>query len=175
MIGYEVFKRFVVALDYEHQTLTLTLPDRFNYSGAGTVVPFHFNDRMPEIDSLVDGIPGVVTVDTGSNGPLTLCSPFVTEHKLLAKIGAKDRIEVQGSGVGGQNRSVHARVRLLTLGSIQVPNVVALLSLDTTGANTNPYIAGYVGDSVLRRFNVTFDYAQERLVFEKNVNYDKPD
>ncbi len=130
---------------------------------------------MPEIDGSVDGIPGVFTVDTGFNGPLTLCSPFVTEHNLLAALDAKDRIEVQGSGVGGQNRSVRARVRLLTLGSIQVPNVVALLSRDATGSNANPYIAGYVGNSVLRRFNVTFDYAQERLVFQKNINYDKPD
>ncbi len=174
MIGYEVFKRFVTTLDYEHRRLTLTLPDRFKYNGR-TVVPFRFNDRMPEIDGSIDGIPGVFTVDTGFNGPVTLCSPFVTEHKLLAAIDAKERNEVHGSGVGGQNRSVRAQMRLLTLGSIQVPNVVALLSLDTTGSNANPYIAGYVGGGVLRRFTVTLDYGRQRIILEKNINYDKPD
>ena len=38
MIGFEVFKRFVVKLDYEHEMLTLAIPSAFAYHGDGTAV-----------------------------------------------------------------------------------------------------------------------------------------
>jgi len=36
-------------------------------------------------------------------------------------------------------------------------------------------VAGNVGAGVLKRFNITFDYAHQQLLFERNSNYDKPD
>ncbi len=167
MVGYEVFMRFVVDLDHKHRKLNLTLPERFTYSSEGKVVPFRFNDRMPEIDGSVDGLAGVFTVDTGFNGPLTLTSPFVARHNLLAKLDGTQKKEVQGSGVGGKNRIVPTQVQLLKIGGVEVSDIVALLSLDTSGSNANPYIAGYLGEGVLGRFHVVFDYPSQRIILYK--------
>src|SRR5262249_3993871 len=38
LVGYEIFKRFVVTVDYEHSTLTLTAPAAYEYKGDGTVL-----------------------------------------------------------------------------------------------------------------------------------------
>ena len=61
LIGYEVFKRFVVKVDYERSELILTLPSAFSYSGDGTVVPFQFNGQIPQVEGKIDGIPGSST------------------------------------------------------------------------------------------------------------------
>jgi C-terminal processing protease CtpA/Prc len=35
---------------------------------------------------------------------------------------------------------------------------------------TSQYVAGNVGAGVLKRFNITFDYARQQLIFERNAN-----
>ncbi|MCE9521990.1 MAG: aspartyl protease family protein, partial [Alphaproteobacteria bacterium] len=65
IIGYEVFKRFVVVTDYENARITLIEPEGFAYRGPGTRVEMALNDRTPEVAGDIDGIPGKFTLDTG--------------------------------------------------------------------------------------------------------------
>lgn len=174
LIGYEVFKRFVVKVDYEKSQLTLTLPAAFAYDGSGTVVPFKFKGHIPQVDGEIDGIPGTFDIDTGSRGSLDLLGPFAEKHDLKAKYGA--RLEaVTGWGVGGPSRSLVIRAKTLRLGSVTVANLVAEISLQKKGAFTDPYVAGNVGAGVLKRFNIIFDYGRQQLVFERNANDGTPD
>jgi C-terminal processing protease CtpA/Prc len=52
---------------------------------------------------------------------------------------------------------------------------VTELTLQKKGAFTDPYVAGNVGAGVLQRFNIVFDYGRQRMIFEPNANYAKPD
>lgn len=178
LIGYEVFKRFIAKVDYEHHTLTLTVPSAFSYQGSGTKIPFVFNAHIPQVDGAIDGLAGKFDIDTGSRSSLDLLKPFVEKHDLAAKYGAKIEA-VTGWGVGGASRSLVTRAKLLQLGSsgagIEVRNPVTELSLQSKGAFTSPYYAGNVGGAVLKRFNITFDYTHQQLIFEPNANYGKPD
>ncbi len=174
LIGYEVFKRFVVAIDYEHGRLTLTLPAAFSYKGTGTVVPFKFNGTIPQVEGELDGIPGKFDIDTGGRSSLTVLAPFVERHGLKARYGAKVEAVV-GWGVGGPHRGLVARTKVLKLGGVPVENVIAELSLSTRGSFVDPYVAGNVGAGVLKRFNIVFDYAQQKMILEPNGNASLPD
>ncbi|HYA95088.1 MAG TPA: aspartyl protease family protein, partial [Terriglobales bacterium] len=174
LIGYEVFRRFVVRVDYEHHLITLMTPSAFNYKGEGTVVPFQFNAHIPQVDGAVDGIEGKLDIDTGSRASLTLLAPFAEKHDLASHYGAKLEA-VTGWGVGGAARGLVTRAKVLRLGKVEILAPVTELSLQKKGAFINPYIAGNVGAGVLKRFNITFDYAHQQLIFERNANYDKPD
>lgn len=77
LIGYEVFKRFVVKVDYEHSTITLTVPAAFAYQGNGAKLPFISNVHIPQVDGALDGIPGKFDIDTGSRSCLDILKPFV--------------------------------------------------------------------------------------------------
>jgi hypothetical protein len=174
LIGYEVFKRFVAKVDYEHHLITLTLPSAFAYKGEGTVVPFLFNGHIPQVDGAIDGIEGKFDIDTGSRSSVDLLGPFAEKHDLAAHYGA--RLEaVTGWGVGGAARSLVTRAKVLRLGKVEVNAPVTELSLQKKGAFVSPYVAGNVGAGVLKRFNITFDYPHQQLIFERNANYDKPD
>jgi hypothetical protein len=169
LVGYEVFKRFVVKVDYEKSLLTLTVPSAFSASATGTVVPFVFNNHVPQVEGEIDGIPGKFDIDTGSRASLSVLAPFAEKHGLKDRYGAK-LAAMTGWGVGGAARGLVTRARVLKLGGVTVDSPVIELSLQTKGAFTDPYVAGNVGAGVLKRFNITFDYSRQQLIFERNAN-----
>ena len=84
-LGYELFKRFAVRLDYAHEELTLTPLAWFAPDGHGTAVPLMFTQKTPEVEGAVDGIPGRFMVDTGNNSSVVLMGPFVESHGLATR------------------------------------------------------------------------------------------
>lgn len=173
LIGYEVFKRFVVRVDYEHRALTLTLPAAFSYHGTGVVVPFKFNEHIPQVEGAIDGIAGAFDIDTGSRASVDLLGPFVEEHGLRARYAPK--LEgVAGWGVGGPARAQFTRAGSLRLGGLEVSRPLIELTLQTKGTFSGKYVAGNVGGALLSRFNVTFDYSRQQLIFERHSGSDQP-
>jgi hypothetical protein len=174
LVGYEVFKRFVGKIDYERSLLTLWLPSAFTYHGSGTVVPFHFNEHIPQVEGSIDGIPGKFDIDTGARNSVSILAPFAEKHDLRNRLHAKVEA-VTGWGVGGPARGLVARAKLLKLGGIEVSAPVVDISLQTKGAFTDPYVAGNVGGGALKHFNLILDYGHQRIIFEPNANFAHPD
>ncbi len=174
LIGYEVFKRFVVRIDYEASQLTLLDPASFRYTGNGVRVPFKFKEHIPQVDGEIDGIAGKFDIDTGSRSSIDLMGPFVEKHKLKAKYRPKFE-GVTGWGVGGPSRSAITRAGVLKLGDVVIERPVTELTLQTKGAFTDQYAAGNVGAGVLKRFNLVFDYNGQTIYFERNSTDALPD
>ncbi len=179
LIGYEVFKRFVVRLDYERSLLTLYDPAEFEYVGNGKVVTFEFDGRTPIVDGTIDGLPGKLTFDTGSRGYVALHSPFVEANGLLQKY--PEAIEsITGWGVGGATRGKVLRGQILTIGDdIVLQSPIMTLSLQKSGSFTDKYQIANLGAGILSHFNLVFDYRQQRIYFEnhsgtsRHDNYDR--
>ncbi len=169
LVGYEIFRRFVVTVDYARQELVLTLPEAFAYHGDGAVVPFRFHDQTPQIDGAIDGIAGALDLDTGSRASLTVLGPFAAKHGLAERYGAEVEATT-GWGVGGSVRGRLARAAAIRLGPVEVRDVVIDLSQQKKGSFTDPYLAGNVGGGVLRRFRVIFDYGRKQVIFEPAGN-----
>jgi PDZ domain len=174
IIGHELFKRFVVTIDYGHRRLSLTLPSAFSYTGRGTPVPVTFNGAMPQVEGEVDSVRGRFDLDTGSRAGLTLLRPFGEAHGLAERYRPGYEA-VTGWGIGGPSRARVIRVGELRLGDVSIAGVIGELSTQAKGAFTDPHAAGMVGGGVLKRFNVTFDYSGRRVIFERNANDRTPD
>src|SRR6185436_425716 len=141
---------------------------------GATAVPFTFDERTPQVEGKIDGIPGKFTIDTGSRSSLSLHRPFAEKHGLFDKPGKKIEA-LAGWGVGGGGRGVVTRAGLLELGEVRVPAPVATIALQERGSYSDPYLAGNVGGGVLRRFTVTFDYQKQPIWFEPNASYSQED
>ncbi|MBW8813056.1 MAG: aspartyl protease family protein [Caulobacterales bacterium] len=160
MLGFELFARFAVKIDYGAQTMTITDFARFDPKGAGTAVPFVFYDHLPDVKGFVDDMPARFDIDTGSRVEIDLTSPFVAKMKL------RDRYKpgistITGWGVGGASRSYVVRIPSLTLGTVTGKSVVAGLSEAKGGSISDPNYEGNVGSGYLKRYVVTFDYARK--------------
>jgi hypothetical protein len=169
LLGFELFKRFVVRVDYAAQTLTFTRPEAYQDPAGATVVPFTFDERTPQVEGKLDGLPGKFAIDTGSRTFLTINRPFAEEHGLRARYGATVEA-MSGWGVGGGVRSVLARGGVLELGNLKVASPVIDIVVSEKGSFNNLYQAGNVGGGLLKRFIVTFDYGRQRLLFEPTAN-----
>lgn len=170
IIGYELFKRFVIRIDYDKNLLTFTLPNRFEYHSRGASVPFRFNGRTPEVSGTVDGVPGTFTIDTGAGRSVRLNRPFVEAHGLTTRY--KPRFQtIIGYGDGGPERGGVVRLGRMTLGGVEVGSIPATLALDVAGGGADKAVAGNVGEGILHRFNLIFDYSRMRIIFERNSHY----
>ncbi|MCE9524018.1 MAG: aspartyl protease family protein, partial [Alphaproteobacteria bacterium] len=162
LIGYELFKRFVVRIDYDLKTLTLFDAKTWEPDGTGIAVPFVFNGTVPEVEGSIDGIAASFDIDTGSRASVGLNSPFVQKHALRAAL--RPSIDaVTGWGLGGPTRGTVARAKRLMLGKFAVDDVVVDMSVQRLGATGQTSPAGNIGSGLLKRYVVTFDYAKQRI------------
>ncbi len=160
MLGFEVFARFAVRIDYGAQTMTLWPFAKFDPKGAGTAVPFVFYDHLPSVRGKIDDIPARLDIDTGSRAEIDVTSPTVARFDLRARY--KPGIStITGWGVGGPGRSYVVRTPSLTLGTVSGKSVVTGLSEAKGGSISDPNYEGNVGSGFLKRFVVTFDYAHK--------------
>jgi hypothetical protein len=169
LLGYEIFKRFVVTIDYAGRKLTLRQPASYREDGRGVKVPFRFDQHIPQVDGAIDGVQGKFWLDTGSRGSLSIMAPFAEAHGLVKRYGARQEA-VTGWGIGGAARALLARAGRLTLGDgVVVERPVVDISVQKQGGEVDRYVAGNVGGAILKRFTLTFDYAKQRVTFVPNA------
>ena len=164
IVGYELFARFAARIDLQRGRVELARDARA-LGAAGVAVPMAFDERQPQVDGALDGIPGTMTIDTGSASSVDVNTPFVAAHDLRTRYHAA----VEGypiSGVGGAVHAYFAHANELRLGDVRVHDVNLLLTDAKGGAEANPTIAANVGDQVLRRFNLVIDYRASTIHFE---------
>ncbi len=161
MVGYETFRRFVTSIDYGNRTVTLTDPKYFDSKGSGAPVRIAFNGNAVIVAGTYAGIPAKFQIDTGSRSALTLDAPFVAANHLD---GSKGVDAVEGWGVGGPSRSHVTRGDALKVAdAISVDHPVVGMATDKKGAFADPTISGNIGGGVLKRYVVTFDYANNTM------------
>ena len=174
VIGYELLRRLPVKLDYERLRATFYDPAKFSYGGSGARVHLVFRGQSPQVRASVDGIAGLFELDTGSRGSLTLTRSFAQAHGLDEKYGAKAEA-VYGASVSGPVRGALIRVKSLELANVIVADPVTALARQDPPGLADAEVAGNIGNGILRRFNVTFDYRSDLVYLEKGVLFAEPD
>ena len=174
LVGYEMFRRFGVTLDYARRELVLSDPSRFVPPAGAHVVPFQLADRIPIVHGTLDGLPLRISIDTGSRVSLTLHSPLVNAHGLIERYRAAPEA-VLGWGVGGPSRARPARFGTLALGDLGMGGIAGDLYTGDKGAFASPDIDANLGGGLLKRFTVAFDYAAGRMYLAPNAAFAAPD
>jgi Aspartyl protease/PDZ domain len=177
IIGYDFINSFVVEIDYEARTITLSDPSTYKYEGRGELIPLTMTDNTPRVRaqiSLPDGpsFEGLFEIDTGSDGVLSINSPFVQRHGLLQLL--KKQFDSTHRGLGGEAKSVDVRLGDFRLGRYVIPGPIVALSQDSEGALASDTNAGPLGNEILRRFRIVIDYSRRRMILEPNAHLSEP-
>jgi len=165
LVGFELFHRLAVRIDYPAQVLTLTRRESFSPPAGATIVPLELRDRTPIAAGSIDGLPARFTVDTGAGNSLTVNDPFSRANGLEARYHPAFET-ITGWGAGGPARGKPVRFREIKLGDAAIPDVVGDLHTGDRGALADPDVSANLGAGVLRRFAVTFDYRDRKLYLE---------
>jgi hypothetical protein len=179
-LGSNLFRRFVVEIDYANQVLRLYDPATYSYSGSGHRLPLEFTwDNVPRVRAEVitpegKSITGIFLVDTGSTTGFWLTKAFSDAHPEF--LSAEETTEVASVvAVGGEIRSRAGRVPALRFGEFVIPKPITRFSENTSGLFAMRDLAGIIGAQVLSQFTVIFDYAHRQMILEPNARFGDSD
>jgi hypothetical protein len=166
ILGYDFLSRFPLMIDYRGKLLTLYDPAHFTPPTGGHEVPFSLTMQVPTIQATISDALGDFIVDLGNANGLLLHDAFVKSGDLRSKFGvdsqSTDRSLV---GVGGGFSGVRTTIDRMELVGFSIDSVPAILSSSTGGMTGSAAIAGNIGNGVLERYQLLFDYAHHRLIF----------
>jgi hypothetical protein len=173
LIGAEFLSQFVTTIDYEHRQMRFG-EDPAVYSDGAQVLPVTLRSGHPRVPCLIDALPTICSIDTGSRLGVSVLKHFAAAHPDVVP-GALTANAVEGYGVGGAAYGRLGRLQSLTFGNVSVENIVTDFSSQEIGAFSDSSIAANIGGNVLRRFTLTFDYPRSRIAFEPNALFALPD
>ncbi|MBJ6117881.1 aspartyl protease family protein [Pontibacter sp. BT310] len=178
IIGYDIFKNFIVKINYNTQVITLYKPDtKLRISKRAEVQELSIEDCKAYVYAKVrqyngDSLNVKLVVDTGASHSLSLYLP--TNDKL--KLPPKVMEAYLGRGLSGDIHGKIGRINSMSLGRHQFENLPAsypdeqAIKVALNIANRN----GNLGSDILKRFTVIFDYPHNRLVLLPNRKYKQP-
>jgi hypothetical protein len=170
VIGYDVISRFVVTVDYDDSTLVLHDPATWRYTGTEKPLSMVMNGTVPALHGKLDGTDeGLFRLDVGSSSTVDVHSPFAKRYALLGRMGRTQRVD--GVGFGGSFSSEMGRLRSMSLGPYEWDDPIVVVSSATEGAFASEDFAGNIGNRILERFRVTFDYERRQVYLEPGQRY----
>ncbi|MTI22637.1 hypothetical protein E1176_16515 [Fulvivirga sp. RKSG066] len=176
ILGYELFSRFIVQIDYDQKTLTLTTPQYFRQKRSYQEIPISVEDTKPYVRGMIsykDGreIPVKLLIDTGAS------------HGLLLEENSDEQITIPekhikselGRGLAGKLEGNIARLSSFQLGKYAWEDLIAtfptsnsfLDSLKYGGVERN----GSIGGEILSRLKVIMDFPGEKIYIKKGKDF----
>ena len=178
ILGYEVFSRFIVEVDYEGKQLSLTLPEFFRPRKKYQMLPITIQDTKPYLQVPVQIKDGVIVnakllVDSGASHGLVL-DPSSNSQ---IEIPQKHVSSLIGRGLGGLITGQIARIKSLELGKYKIDNVIVNFpdpnSYTDTLKAADVFRNGAVGGEILSRFTTIYNFPGEKIYLKKNSSFRK--
>src|SRR5262245_37699080 len=170
VIGYDVISRFVVTIDYDDSVLVLHDPATWKYDGKEQPLSMVMNGTVPALTGKFDDADeGLFRLDVGSSSTVDVHAPFAKQKGLLNRMGKTTRFD--GVGFGGSFSSEVGRLRSMSLGPYEWDDPVVVVSHATEGAFASEEFAGNIGNRILERFTVTFDYERRQAYLAPGKHY----
>lgn len=179
ILGYELFSRFVVKIDYEQKILTLMRPMKFKPSRRYSQIAMTVEDTKPYVVAELKvndttTMSAKLLVDTGASHGLFLDSE--SSPKII--VPAKNVACNLGRGLGGIITGRLGRIKTLTMGGYSIPNMIASFPdpssyVDTVKTGKIVFRNGSIGGEALSRFTVIFDFPREKIYLKKNATFKK--
>ncbi len=176
LIGMNLFKNYVVRVNYQSEEIKLYKPQSFDYSPMKNdiVLPIHFIRNKPMVRSEIvqdsgDVVPVLLLVDTGASDALWL-SPASND---MIKIPANNIFSFLGVGLGGELFGHKGRIPHLWLGGKPLDNpIVSYPQSEYIDNIINSEMRnGSIGGEILRRYTIYFDYFNKRLIMRPNSDF----
>ena len=173
ILGYELFSRFIIEIDYQKKLLTLMQPDRFRKRAKYQMIPMAIEDTKPYIV-----VPLVLQDGTAIDAKLLVDSG--ASHGLMLETSSDARIKVPelavssllGRGLGGEIFGKVGRIKSLEIANNTLHDVVANFPDPNSYIDSlktgNIFRNGAIGGEILSRFTVVFNFPKERIFVKKN-------
>lgn len=164
ILGKEVLNALTVQLDFQGRTITFHDPARYRAPAGAVAVPVANVSGLHAIAASIEGGPPVLMhFDLGNGQPLLVAPDYWRAHGMLAD---RPVSKTMSGAVGGVRARDVATVRTLTLGGVTLRDVPAIFGEPDNSALNTGDTAGNIGAPILNRFELTTDYARNRILLQ---------
>lgn len=182
IIGADVFKAFIVKVNYQSRHITFFRPETFNavrHYKRYEILPLQFwRDKpylsLPVVTQENDSLRLTLLVDNGAGDAVLL----FTNSSEDIQVPEKSRYSYLGRGINGSIYGYQSRIKSISLGKYAAKDVTA--SFPDTAALNNVSIVdipgrnGSIGAELLVRFDMYIDYPNKRIALRKNSYFKRP-
>lgn len=174
ILGYEIFRRFTVKINYDKNILTLYEPEWFKPPKGYTVIPITVEETKPYMMASVALQNNTTTssklmIDTGASHSLLLDA---NSHPSFSLPENRVRCNL-GRGLGGDIDGYLGRIENISFDDFTFNEVISSFP-DTSRlgeAFRSTGRQGTLGAGILKRFSVIIDYKSNKLYLKKNKYY----
>lgn len=179
IIGYDLFRDFVVDINYNTKVIRFYDPDQYAFKPhkKSQRLPISITKNKAYLEGQVslreqEDIPVKLLVDTGSSDALWL---FQDPKKGLG-IPDKNYDDFLGRGLNGEIFGKRTKVNHIKIGAFSLadakaafPNESSFSAIKNLGDRN-----GSVGGEILKRFNIVFNYPKNEVFIRKNSLFKEP-
>jgi membrane-associated protease RseP (regulator of RpoE activity) len=175
----------MVKIDYANNTVSLHEPNSYKYSGPGEVVPLTLLEddsggKVPLVSVKImqqgrAAIEGKFIADTAVRSAVSFNTPFVDEKKLLQPAQQTIQVPLGGGAMVRESKQSIGRVPNIQIGRFTFKKPIAIFFQDKQGILASPEFDGVIGNEILRRFKVIFDYSRRQMILEPNRYISDPE
>jgi hypothetical protein len=171
IIGYSFLSRYIVKVDYDSLKIYVFNKGTIKYPRGGFLLKPNLVN-LPVIGSTIVDQRSIFSrfyFDTGAGMCLLLSSDFVNDSAFLR--GKRKWYATQAEGLGGKAPMKQGVIRQLRLGPYKFRNVPTFVFDDEYNVTSYPYLAGLIGNDLLRRFNLIINYEKRDLYLVPNSHF----
>ncbi len=179
ILGYELFSRFVVKIDYEAKKLTLIQPEHFKPKKNYQALDIKIEDTKPfvELDVCVrdsSTMRAKFLVDTGASHGMLI----EEDSDKRLRLPTQNIPSILGRGIAGVITGKIARSKSLKIGKYELKNLITSFPddyayRDSAGSKSFSPRNGSIGGDLLSRFTVIFNFPGEKMYIKKNPSFKK--
>jgi len=111
---------------------------------------------------------GNFIADIAVRSAVSFNTPFVDANKLLNPAQKTIQVPLGGGAMVRESKQPIGRVPSIQFGRLTFKNHVAIFFRDKQGVVASPEFDGIIGNEILRRFKVIFDYSRRQMILEPN-------
>lgn len=176
LIGYDLFSRFVVKIDYYHEKMTLFEPGDYKVSKTYFPIDLDVIESKPiaNIDLRLNQgkvLESKLLVDTGASHALVL------DRKSDDKIVLPEKnIEASlGRGLSGEISGYLGRIDEVKFGKKKLTGVIASFPEERNTDGVESHLRnGSIGGELLKKFTVIFDFVHSKMYVKSNRYFRYP-
>lgn len=174
IIGYEFFKNHLVEIDYQKQKIKIQEHNKASQKRleASSALDISLERNKPYLNGNI-GYKGVsehakLLVDTGNSDALWL---FSSKAKQFVRNNPNFE-DYLGVGFNGDIFGKRTRINDFSFGKYKfIGPIVALPNSENIQFDMDKDRTGLIGNEILRRFKVVFDYSNRKLYLKRNKSY----
>ena len=171
IIGYSFFSRYIVKVNFDSLKVEVFEQGSIRYPSGGYLLHPLFTTLPIQALTIKDQrmIEANFYLDTGAGLSFLVSQDFVQDSVFIKK--KRKLLPIQTQGLGGKKRMMITMIKEVKLGPYRFRRVPTYILDDEFNATSYPFLGGLLGNDILKKFNIIFNYRKREIHLLPNSHF----